>query len=165
MPTLMLLRHAKSDWYVEYGTDRERPLNKRGIRSAKAVGRFVADYRLAPDLLLTSPAVRAADTARIAASTGKWETRIREVAELYGAHPIQVSNLIRQTEEVERIMVVGHEPTMSGFLEWITGNSIRVTTANLASINVSIARWADLGPRTGQLELFIRPRLLTRRPR
>ncbi len=165
MATLMILRHAKSDWNTEYGTDRERPLNRRGIRSAKAVGRFVADYRIAPDLLLTSPAVRTVDTARIAASSGGWETRIRESAGLYGAHPNFVLNLIRQVEKVDRVMVVGHEPTMSGFLEGMTGNNLRVTTASLAYISIPIRRWADLEWRTGQLELFVRPRLLIRRPR
>ena len=51
MPDLMLLRHAKSDWTARYGADQNRPLNKRGVRSARAVGEFVARYRLTPELV------------------------------------------------------------------------------------------------------------------
>lgn len=160
MPTLMILRHAKSDWKAEYGADRERPLNKRGIRSAKAVGRFVADHDLIPDLVLTSPAVRAASTARLAASAGEWGTRIVEVPDLYGADPSYVLHLIRHVEDAPRLMVVGHEPTMSGLLERMSGSYLRVPTGTLASLNLRSTRWADIGWGTGELELYVRPRLL-----
>ena len=91
----MLLRHAKSDWKADYVYDRERPLNKRGIRSARAVGRFVTDYGLVPDLILTSPALRAATTADLAVSAGEWNTDIVVVPELYGADPAGLLHLIR----------------------------------------------------------------------
>lgn len=163
MPPLMLLRHAKSDWNAEYGADRERPLNKRGVRSARAVGKFVADYGLVPDLALTSPAVRAADTVHIAASTGGWKTRIVTVSGLYGADPSYVLHVIRRVEDTRRLMVVGHEPTMSGFLERMSGSYLRVPTGTLASMIVRSTRWADVGWGTAELELFVRPRLLTKR--
>ena len=174
MPALMLLRHAKSDWNAEYGTDRERPLNKRGVRSARAVGRFVADHGLVPDLALTSPAVRAADTVRIAASTGEWKTRIVPLSGLYGADPSYVLHVIRQIKDIRqlqdirqveyarRLMVVGHEPTMSGFLERMSGSYLRVPTGTLASLILRSTRWTDVGWGTGELELFVRPRLLTK---
>ena len=160
MPALMLLRHAKSDWKAEYGADRERPLNKRGVRSARAVGRFVANYHLVPDLVLTSPATRAADTARIAASTGGWNTRTVPLSGLYGADPSYLLHVVRQVEDVRRLMVVGHEPTMSGFLERMTGSYLRVPTGTLASLIVRSTRWASVSWGTAELELFVRPRLL-----
>ena len=85
MPDLMLLRHAKSDWKAAYGTDRDRPLNKRGIRSARAVGEFVSRYRLMPELVLASPAVRTRTTAELAAEAGAWNSPIEVVPKLYGA--------------------------------------------------------------------------------
>ena len=163
MPALMLLRHAKSDWSAEYGADRERPLNKRGVRSAREVGRFVADYGLVPDLVLTSPAVRAADTVQEAAAAGGWKTRIVTVSGLYGADPSFVLHVIRRVEDTRRLMVVGHEPTMSGFLERMSGSYLRVPTGTLASLIVRSTRWADIGWETGEVELFVRPRLLTKR--
>ena len=160
MPALMLLRHAKSDWITDYAHDRERTLNKRGVRSARAVGRFVADYGLVPDLVLTSPAVRAATTADLAATTGEWNTDIEVVPELYGAGPTDVLHLVRRISGVERLMVVGHEPTMSGFLGNMSGSHIRVPTAALASLRLTFGRWSDTAWGTAELELFVRPRLL-----
>ena len=156
----MLLRHAKSDWNADYVCDRERPLNKRGVRSARAVGRFVANYGLVPDLVLTSPAVRAATTVDLAASTGEWNTDIVVVPELYGADPADVLHLVRGVSGVERLMVVGHEPTMSGFLGNMSGSYVRVPTAALASLRLTYGRWAGIAWGTAELELFVRPRLL-----
>ena len=161
----MLLRHAKSDWKADYRYDRERPLNKRGVRSARAVGRFVADYRLIPDLVLTSPAVRTATTADLAASAGGWDTEIVRVPEIYGADPADLLHLIRGVSGVERLMVVGHEPTMSGFLGNMSGSYVRVPTAALASLRLTYGRWADAAWGTAELELFVRPRLLLKAPR
>lgn len=160
MPSLMLLRHAKSDWKADYGHDRERPLNKRGVRSARAVGRFVERYGLAPDLVLTSPAVRAATTADLASEAGSWKSKIVTVPELYGAEPNRVLSVVRGINDAERVMVVGHEPTMSGFVGRMTGSNLRVPTGALASLRLFYSRWADLGWGTAEVELYIRPRLL-----
>ena len=156
----MLLRHAKSDWKADYGPDRERPLNKRGVRSARAVGRFVAHYGLVPDLVLTSPAVRAATTADLAAEAGSWTSEIVTVPDLYGAAPNGVLGLVRGINGADRVMVVGHEPTMSGFIGRMTDSHLRVPTGALASLRLFYSRWADSGWGTAEVELYIRPRLL-----
>ena len=160
MPALMLLRHAKSNWKADYAHDRDRPLNKRGVRSARAVGRFVAHYELVPDLVLTSPAVRAATTAKLAAEAGSWNTEIVTVPELYGAEPSGVLGLTRRINGADRAIVVGHEPAMSGFLGRMTGSHLRVPTGALASLRLFYSRWADLDWGTAEVELYIRPRLL-----
>ena len=160
MPDLMLLRHAKSDWNAGYGTDRDRPLNKRGVRSARAIGEFVARYQLMPELALTSPAVRTLTTVQLAAEAGGWDSRIEVLPRLYGAGLGDVLRLVRKVTGVERLMVVGHEPTMSGVLESLTGHRIRVTTATLAYMRFGSGSWSDLTYGTARLEMLIRPRLL-----
>ena len=160
MPSLMLLRHAKSDWKADYGHDRERPLNKRGVRAARAIGKFVERYELVPDLVLTSPAVRTATTVDLAAEAGNWKSEIVAVPDLYGAEPGRVLDLVRGVNHAGRVMVVGHEPTMSGFIGRMTGSHLRVPTASLASLRLFYSRWADLGWGTAEVELYIRPRLL-----
>lgn len=160
MPDLMLLRHAKSDWRAGYGTDRDRPLNRRGVRSARAIGEFVARYRLMPELVLASPAVRTLTTAQLAAEAGGWNSPIEVVPQLYGADRGDVLRMVREVTGAERLMVVGHEPTMSGVLEYLTGHRIRVTTATLAYMRSGYASWSDLAYGTARLELLIRPRLL-----
>ena len=160
MPSLMLLRHAKSDWTAAFADDRDRPLNERGIRSAKAVGRFAADHGLAPELILTSPAVRTVTTAELAMAAGEWDSRLERAPGLYGADPHYVLSLIRGVSGVERLMVVGHEPTMSGFLDAMSGSRLRMPTAALASLRFSRGRWADASWGAAEIELYVRPRLL-----
>lgn len=160
MPSLMLLRHAKSDWKAGFAYDRDRPLNKRGVRSAKAVGRFVGRNGLVPDLVLASPAVRTATTADLAAAAGGWDTEIKAVPELYGADPAAALRIVREAPRVERLMLVGHEPTMSGLVAYLSGSRLRITTATLASLRLTRGRWKDAGGGTAELELLVRPRLL-----
>ena len=62
MKTLYLLRHAKSDWGDSSLRDFDRPLNERGWKAAKAVGREMRERDLTPDLVLVSPAVRTKET-------------------------------------------------------------------------------------------------------
>ncbi len=76
---LYLVRHAKSSWSNSSLTDRERPLNKRGRRSAPDMGRRMAAKGLRPDLIVSSPANRAIRTARnIAKELGYDESGYRD---------------------------------------------------------------------------------------
>ena len=67
MKTLMLLRHAKSSWKDEGLTDHDRPLNKRGKKTAPAMGHLILEKQLVPGLILSSTAVRARATAEAVA--------------------------------------------------------------------------------------------------
>ncbi len=89
MKTLLLMRHAKSDWDADYESDHDRPLNDRGLKSARLMGRVLADEGLVPDLIISSTALRARTTAELATetrelgtassfSTGRYTTRARK---------------------------------------------------------------------------------------
>ena len=67
MKTLYLVRHAKSSWKYPNLDDFERPLNKRGRKNAPFMGRILKKLKAVPDLVISSPANRAATTARIIA--------------------------------------------------------------------------------------------------
>ena len=77
MRQLLVLRHGKSDWDADYRGDHERPLASRGRRAAAAVGRFLAAAGPMPDRVLSSSAVRALSTVRLAAEAGRWPPPIR----------------------------------------------------------------------------------------
>jgi len=76
MKTLLILRHAKSSWKNPGLADHNRPLNKRGKRDAPRVGRLLRDKNLTPDLILSSTAKRALDTAEAAAESSGYEGEI-----------------------------------------------------------------------------------------
>jgi phosphohistidine phosphatase len=161
MRALLLLRHAKSDWHADYGDDRARPLNRRGQKAAKTMGRFLARAAQRPNAAITSPAVRAADTLRLAMAAGDWECPVRTASGLYGAG---VSGLVAEIRKepiaTEVLLAVGHEPTWSeAATAFIGGSRIRFPTAALARIDFDVDRWKDVAPDTGELAWLVTPRL------
>jgi phosphohistidine phosphatase len=162
MPALILFRHGKSDWDVDYGDDRDRPLARRGRKAAKTMGRFVQRAAQVPDAAITSPAVRAADTLRIAMKAGGWTCPVRTADELYGGG---VSGLLRELHSEPAatgvLLAVGHEPTWSDAVTRLTGGGqVRFPTAALARIEFGVDRWNDVQLGTGVLAWMVPPRLL-----
>jgi phosphohistidine phosphatase len=164
LKTILLFRHAKSDWQAESKGDHDRPLNKRGRKAAKLMGRFLALAQELPDLVLCSSALRARETLRLADDSGDWNCEKRETADLYAASPRSVLELIRtQDDRVGRLMLVGHEPTLSLLGGTLIGNGqMRVPTATLARIDLAADCWADVDADKGELVWLVKPKLLER---
>jgi len=160
--TLFLLRHAKSDWDAEFGTDFERPLNKRGQRAAGAMGEFLGHADRLPELILCSSAVRTKKTLQRATKIGGWDCEVEYLDELYTGNPRHVLRVIRQvSKRVDSLMVVGHETAMSETTSLIIGNAnVRFPTAAVACMELEIRRWKDLEPGLGRLLFLVPPRLL-----
>ena len=87
MRRLILMRHAKSDWDAPFGSDHDRPLSKRGVRAATAMGIVLARSKLVPDHAISSSAVRARTTLDLARESGDWSTTVEVTDELYGTSP------------------------------------------------------------------------------
>ena len=155
MSSVILLRHAKSDWNAGATDDLDRPLADRGRWAAAAVGVFLAEAGHVPNLVLCSPAARARETLDLAMAAGDWNCPTETADELYYGTVDDMVALACQ-RLVPVVMLVGHEPTMSSVLEHLTGADLRMPTAALARVNLNPGN-------TGQLEWLIPPRLLTDR--
>ncbi len=157
---LILLRHGKSDWDADAGSDHARPLARRGVRSAQAIGQVLARAGVVPDLVLTSPAVRAKTTAEIAAETGRWQCPIQVLPVLYGASSVDVVRIVReQPEELGSVMLVGHEPTWSATASLLTGGAaIQVKTATAVALDFA-SGWRGIAPGGGEVAWVLQPRL------
>ena len=162
MKTLLLLRHAKSSWEDASLPDFERPLNKRGLRAAPRIGQFMSERGLRPDLVLSSPAQRARETATLALEAGGIETPLRYETRIYEADVPTLLEIIRGIEETHReVMLVGHNPGLEELLSFLTGENRRMRTATLARIVLDSERWSDAGEHaSGRLELFVSAREL-----
>ena len=155
MSAVIFLRHAKSDWDAEWANDVDRPLSERGRRAAAAVGAFLAEAGHVPNFVLCSPATRARQTLELAAAAGDWTCPIETVDELYyGTVDHMVALACRR--QVPVLMLVGHEPTISSALEYLTGADLRMPTGAMARVNLN-------SDNSGELEWLIPPRLLTDR--
>ena len=160
MPELALLRHGKSEWSVPGVTDHERGLKKRGERAALTMGRFLSRAGFVPDRILCSTAVRARRTAEILVAAAGFEAPAEERADLYEANVESFLALLRRVgPDVERLLVIAHEPTLSTVASVTTGGSfLEFPTAALAWVEV--AGWEDVGPGCGVLRGLYTPRAL-----
>jgi phosphohistidine phosphatase len=154
------MRHAKSDWDAGARSDHARPLNRRGVDGARTMGRLISAIGEHPDLVLTSSAVRAATTAELAAESGGWDCEIRPTDALYDAYPDSVIQLLDGVPDpVERLMIVGHQPTWSGVVHRLTGGSVSMRTATVAIVDLMLgSSWAHGGDLSGELVAVLQPR-------
>ena len=161
MRRLLILRHAKSDWDANYEQDHDRPLAGRGRKAAQAMGKFMALANLVPQLAITSSAVRAGSTLKLAMQAGDWVCPVESTQRLYGASAKDVLDLVAEESDEESILIVGHEPTWSELVHMLTGASVRMATATLVAVDFEFRSWSSIRPNAGQLALVIPPRLLT----
>jgi phosphohistidine phosphatase len=145
MKTLLLLRHAKSSWKHPELADHDRPLNKRGKRTAPLMGALLQDEDLIPDLMLCSSAVRAHTTGLLVAKACAYDGEIKRIRKLYLAEPQAYIEVLRQVAEKHaRVLVVGHNPGLEALIEALTGEAMAMPTAALAQVELSLKRWSDL---------------------
>jgi phosphohistidine phosphatase len=162
MKTLLLFRHAKSDWDAEFGHDRERPLNKRGRRAAKRMGRYLVEAGSVPGRVLTSPAVRAWETVRLASESGDWKSKIEVEEALYETAPDLIAGLVQQQPDAHSIVLLaGHEPAFSETVSrLIGGGQVSMPTAAIACVEFEVERWSEVSAPNGSLAWLMTPKLL-----
>ena len=142
--TLIIMRHAKSSWDDPGLADYDRPLNKRGLRDASRMAQWLSESELIPDQVIASAACRANQTASIVTNELALETDIFETRDLYlsdyDAYLEQISYL---PNDVETVLVIGHNPTMESLVYLLSGDSISMPTAAIAVIQLPIDIWSD----------------------
>ena len=150
MKTLLVLRHAKSSWREAELADHDRPLNKRGKHDAPRMGELMREEGLLPDLILTSSARRALTTAELVAEASGYDGEIQVSRDLYAAGPEEfIDALCALPDELETVMVVGHNPGLEELVEALTEESSAMPTAALAQVELKIERWVDLQEEEG----------------
>jgi phosphohistidine phosphatase len=162
MKTLLFFRHAKSDWNAAFGHDHERPINKRGRRDARIMGRFLSEIGDLPDRIVTSSAVRACSTLELAMDEGEWgDIPVEKTDRLYEASEDDVLHVIReQPDACDCLMLVGHEPTWSSMLGRLSGKAnVRVSTATMARIDFDVPSWKAVAFGRGQFCWLVPPKL------
>lgn len=135
MTTLVLVRHAKSDWGDPGLDDHDRPLNDRGMRDAPALAARLSATGLRPDAVLTSTALRARTTASFFASAFGLEPE--PDADLYGA-PATALLRAAAARRAPTVILVAHDPGMTALAERLTGGAI----GHMPTCAVATFRWA-----------------------
>jgi phosphohistidine phosphatase len=182
MRRLMLLRHAKTEHDAPSGQDQDRRLDDRGRLDAAAIGTWIGRHPPLPDAILVSTAVRARqtweiagqamlDTLREPAASRPAEWQVEFLADIYGAEPAQLLQIIRMAEVTNPryLLVVGHNPGMHELALMLTGSGDaaakkaledNLPTSGLAVLDFAIDDWSEVAFRGGKLARFTSPRLL-----
>jgi phosphohistidine phosphatase len=143
--TLLLMRHAKSSWDRAELADHDRPLNRRGRRDARMMGALLRDQRLVPDLICVSTAIRARETVDLMVGEFSDKATIQVLPELYGASLDElVCQIARLPVEVERALLVAHNPGVEALVESLAGQWQRMPTGAIAYLRMRIDGWSEV---------------------
>jgi phosphohistidine phosphatase len=156
--TLLILRHGRAKRDEKYKTDLERPLTKEGKEDATQIGEKLGHADLAPAVMLSSPAKRAAQTAlRVYEALG-YQGEISYSPQFYeksvGQH---LAGLQELPDRVETALLVGHNPMLEELVTYLTGEKVSLGTAELVVVRLDIPCWADLREGVGRVKRTLSP--------
>ena len=163
MKTLYLVRHAKSSWAAESQPDIDRPLNERGYADAHLMSKHLHKEKCKPEVIITSPAIRAMSTALIFAGNlrySKEDMLIRE--SLYESNKNEyLKNIHSIGNSFSSAMLFGHNPTMSELAEYlIPRTSLDMPTCCVICIEFEVVSWQEVTKSGGKLSFNISPALI-----
>jgi phosphohistidine phosphatase len=160
--TLFLVRHAKSSRDDPALPDKERPLNERGVRDAPKVGERLAEQGVKPDLILSSPAVRALATAEIIARKLGYKVKDIVVDErLYATTPDDLLHVIHKIgDKPKRVMLFGHNPELTDLAHRLSSSITDMPTCAVAEFSFDIKSWSAVGKRAPAKAALLRPKEL-----
>lgn len=172
MKLLGLFRHAKSDWGDPRARDFDRPLNERGRAGAEIMGHHISDHGVAWNRVISSPAVRCAETIELACQAAGKPVKVNWDRRVYLASSVTLADVLRGQEgDPAAILMVGHNPGLEDLIFDLVpddGSSPlrdaveeKFPTAAFAVLELAIDRWADLHDRCARLVHLTRPRDLS----
>jgi len=155
MRELILLRHAHAEPAANGQADIDRPLSPHGLAEAEAAGRWLLEQKLIPDRVLCSPARRSRETLEaVLERTGYVEQRLEE--RIYEAAPGTLAGLLDEHREVERLLVVGHNPGLEQLVALMhsgqTGDYRGMPPASVAVLSLPME--ASIEPGIASLAAF-----------
>lgn len=164
--TLIAVRHAKSSWDLDVD-DHDRPLSGRGRRDADALGRWLTERSLQPDLVLCSTSARTQETWSRAVAVGAEAAAVRLERAIYNAWVPELVRLIRDLpEEVSTALTLGHAPGIPDLVEYVCQRTDsadwaqldhKYPTSGAAVISVP-GLWRSIGQGRAELISFTVPR-------
>ncbi|HBK87410.1 MAG: histidine phosphatase family protein [Cyclobacteriaceae bacterium] len=159
--TLYLVRHAKSSWDNPDLDDFDRPLNERGLRDAPRMGERLNQRDINPDIILSSEAVRALETARVLAQRLQYaERKIVTDSKLYHADEETLLHYVQRIPNEHRTaMLVGHNPGLTEFAALLVDDFEEdIPTCGIVAITFQVDAWKKVLPQTGRLKFFDYPK-------
>ena len=156
-----MVRHATANEAEQDRKDSERALSAKGYQDATRLGYHLNEQQQIIDLMLVSTAQRARSTAEILVEQMHHSGRIDYSDELYQASVRSVLSLInQQAETIKRLMIVGHNPTLTYLAEYLTGEPVNsMAPGGLFLLKIPVP-WAEVTQQTATLDAYLDPEQL-----
>ncbi|SEF44753.1 phosphohistidine phosphatase [Halpernia humi] len=155
MKTLILIRHAKSDW-PENTEDLDRPLAQSGINEAEKMAKYFLDKEIKIDYFLASPATRTVETCEIFSK--HYEKSFETAEKLY--HPSEknvLSVIFSLDDENDSVALFSHNNGISNFANSLTDEIIHFPTCGVAIYNIDCEQWSEFENASKKIVAFYKP--------
>ncbi len=145
MKKLYIIRHAKSDWDNANFDDYDRPLSKRGEKNAPFMAKLLKNKEVEPDLIISSPALRAISTAKIFKKELNYKKEITANQYIYEAYINTLQEIIEYVHDSNDIvLLVGHNPGVSALAYTLCGLKESIPTCAIVEIEFNCNSWMDV---------------------
>ena len=163
MKTLYIVRHAKSSWNFPELGDEERPLLEKGKKRTRKIIDFLQKKNVSVDLIISSHAIRAHETAKIIAhGIGYPVEDIRLSRQVYHASADSLfDQFFDLRDDISSLMLVGHNPTFTNFANIFLDRKIDwLPTSGIVSITFDTNIWVNLPLAKHNVNFIIYPKQL-----
>lgn len=163
MKSLYLIRHAKSSWEIAGMSDAGRPLIPKGVKKTRLMVSFLKSRGTTLDLIVTSPAVRAYETARIVAEGLDYpQEKIQIERKIYDGYYDRILDIIYGTpNDVNSLAIFGHNPTITHLANLFLHPGIdEIPTSGIVCLTFPTDKWEDIPSSDPVKEFFITPKML-----
>jgi phosphohistidine phosphatase len=162
MKTLYIVRHAKSSWKFIDLQDIDRPLKRKGIQDAFLISEKLSEQKIAPQHVLSSPAVRAYETAKIFCNALSFNKENVEInSSIYNAAVEELQTLLLNIDnKLNSVMMFGHDPGLTNFVAYLTKQLYeKIPTSGVVAIQFEVDSWNKISEHSGKIEFFIYPKM------
>jgi phosphohistidine phosphatase len=159
--TLILVRHASAEEDNFRVKDFDRQLVSKGLSEAAIMGKWLVEKSITPDRFVTSTAARAYKTAEIVADQFRRNVSdIVKIDSLYDGGPRAYLGTVNNTpEDVEKLILFGHNPDITYFGEYLSGGDIgSMKKGSIAILEFENLKWEEVSAKTAKFVSYTTPK-------
>jgi len=157
MKKLILIRHGEAEPETNSTSDFDRNLTDRGKKDAAKMAAMLLNRVPAPEIIISSPAFRAINTAHIFAATFGFDD-VNPDAAIYEASAETLLKIVNQLSDDQMVAcLVGHNPGVSNLLYTLTGEITTMPTSAWVEVELNAENWAEASADTGKLLQYQHP--------
>ncbi len=159
MKKLFIIRHAKSSWKDFSLDDFDRPLNKRGKLNAPFMGEILKEKNVVPDIIISSPALRAKTTAKIIAKKVKYSQKIIFKKDIYEIGESAIEKILKKLDDENSVVFLfGHNPDLNMLAEYYVDFDENIPTCGIVEIAFNCGKWKDISSENAKFISFDYPK-------